>query len=106
MASLPQLPAEETPKLSYRTARHFELREASFSAEEDEAINKWVYAQIETKKKQLEILHTKKTKAGRSQTVRISYTNSSVNPATTSQLVSWDFSMRQAPWSTSATSPN
>lgn len=60
MATLPSIPAVEIPKLSYRTARHFELREASFSKEEDIAINKWVYAQIETKKKQLEILHTKK----------------------------------------------
>jgi hypothetical protein len=60
MAAIPQLPAEETPKLSYRTARRFELREASFSPEEDEAINKWVHSQVETKKKQLEILHTKK----------------------------------------------
>src|ERR1700689_4694879 len=60
MTSLPQIPSTETPKLSYRTTRRFELREASFGKDVDAAVNKWVYRQIETKKKQLEILHTKK----------------------------------------------
>lgn len=53
-------PQQETPRLSYRTRRTFEMREASFGAATDEAICKWVYEQIDTRKKQLKNLHEHK----------------------------------------------
>jgi hypothetical protein len=57
MATLPSVPTEQTPKMSYRTRRQFELREADFGADTNAAVNKWVHEQIETRTKQLEKLH-------------------------------------------------
>jgi hypothetical protein len=60
--ALPQIaPAPEPkPKLSYRTNRAFEMREASFGASTDAEICKWVYEQIDARTKQLENLHKHK----------------------------------------------
>lgn len=60
MATFPQIPPEETPKLSYRATRKFEMRETDFSPEVDEAIKNWVYRQVETRRKQLEVRHKQK----------------------------------------------
>lgn len=57
MATLPSVPSEQTPQLSYRTKRQFELREADFGKDTNAAVNKWVHEQIETRSKQLERLH-------------------------------------------------
>lgn len=58
--TIPQVPEKETPKLSYRATRKFEMRETSFGKDVDEAINQWLYEQIETRRKQLRNLHKNK----------------------------------------------
>jgi hypothetical protein len=67
--AVPQLPQiapgpapepEPKPKLSYRSARNFEMRSTSFGATVDEEIRKWVYEQIEVRSKQLENRHKHK----------------------------------------------
>jgi hypothetical protein len=63
MATAPPIPKateDATPKPSYRSTRQFEMRETTFGKDTDEAINNWLYEQIETRRKQLKILHTNK----------------------------------------------
>jgi hypothetical protein len=57
MATLPSVPTEQTPQMSYRTQRKFELREADFGKDTNDSVRKWVHEQIETRRKQLEKLH-------------------------------------------------
>src|SRR5208282_3941997 len=57
MATLPTIAPEQTPKLSYRANRKFEMRETSFSKDVDESINHWLHEQVETRRKQLERRH-------------------------------------------------
>jgi hypothetical protein len=61
---LPQIaPAREPepqPKLSYRATRNFEMRSTSFGSAVDEEIKKWVWEQIDVRKKQLQNRHEHK----------------------------------------------
>lgn len=57
MATAPALNPENTPKLSYRTQRKFEMRETSFPSEVDEAIKEWLWEQIKARRRQLERRH-------------------------------------------------
>jgi hypothetical protein len=59
LATLPQIAPEQTPKLSYRSKRKFEMRETSFSKDVDEAIKTWLYEQIRARRRQLENRHKK-----------------------------------------------
>jgi hypothetical protein len=63
--AVPQLPQiapapEPKPKLSYRTTRDFEMREANFGEDTNNAIKKWVWEQIDVRGKQLDNLHKHK----------------------------------------------
>jgi hypothetical protein len=63
--AVPQVPQispalEPKAKLSYRTKRDFEMREASFGESTDAEICKWLYEQIDARTKQLENLHKHK----------------------------------------------
>jgi hypothetical protein len=66
MAAIPQMPQlappAEPPKptLSYRATRNFEMRSTSFGSAVDEEIKKWVWEQIEVRKKQLQNRHEHK----------------------------------------------
>lgn len=61
---MPQIaPAPEPapkPKLSYRSARNFEMRSTTFGESVDAEICKWVYEQIDVRQKQLENRHKHK----------------------------------------------
>lgn len=57
MATLPQIAENQTPKMTYRTSRKFEMKETSFPKDVDEAIKKWIYEQIRARRRQLEQRH-------------------------------------------------
>lgn len=59
MATLPQIAGNQTPQMTYRTRRQFEMRETSFSKDVDEQIKKWVHEQIRARRRQLEQRHKK-----------------------------------------------
>jgi hypothetical protein len=59
LASLPQIAPEQTPKLSYRSKRKFEMQSTSFPKDVDEAIKNWLYEQIRARRHQLEARHKK-----------------------------------------------
>jgi hypothetical protein len=59
LATLPQIAEEQTPRMTYRTKRKFEMRETSFPKDVDEAIKAWLYEQIKARRRQLENRHKK-----------------------------------------------
>lgn len=60
MAAQPTPINEGQPKLTYRTRRQFELREADFGKSSNKEIADWVYEQLDARRKQLRNLHTNK----------------------------------------------
>jgi len=60
MAAVPQIAEDSKVTLTHRSRRDFELREADFGKDTNEAINKWVWEQINVRRKQLENLHKHK----------------------------------------------
>lgn len=60
MAAVPQVADDARVTLTHRSRRDFELREADFGKDENEAVNKWVWQQINVRRKQLENLHKHK----------------------------------------------
>src|ERR1700685_2550481 len=67
IAPAPQAPApqplaepKESPRLTYRSKRDFEMRSVAFGGEVEKQINKWVYEQIDVRQKQLRNRHTSK----------------------------------------------
>jgi len=53
-------PEKESPRLTYRSQRAFEMRSVAFGPDVEEQINKWLHEQIETRQRQLKNRHTSK----------------------------------------------
>jgi hypothetical protein len=53
-------PQQESPRLTYRSQRAFEMRSVAFGTDVEEQINKWLYEQIDVRQKQLRNRHTSK----------------------------------------------
>lgn len=60
MATATRIPESQTPKLTYRSTRQFEMRKADFGSDVNGQINTWLEKQLDLRKRQLDNLHKHK----------------------------------------------